>query len=61
MEPWMKYTGISMGAAFITWFRIPRRERRGILRAALSAMLVFVAVFGAIAGVILVFAWIRSG
>jgi hypothetical protein len=31
------------------------------LRAALAAMLVFVAVFGAIAGVILLFAWIRSG
>ena len=57
----MKYTGISMGAAFITWFRIPRRERRGILRGALAAMLVFVAVFGAIAGVILLFAWIGSG
>jgi signal transduction histidine kinase len=51
MEPWMKYTGISLAAGVVTWFRIPRRERQNV-RSAFMAMLVFAAVAAAIIVVI---------
>jgi hypothetical protein len=57
MEPWMKYTGISLAAGVITWFRIPRRERQNLVRSAFMAMPVFAAVAAAIIVVITLMSW----
>jgi hypothetical protein len=40
-EPWMKWTGVSFPAAVIVWFRSPKRIRRKVWAAVLTAMLVF--------------------
>ncbi len=47
-EPWMKWTGVSFPAAVITWFRSPKRIRRKVMTAALTAMLVFAGLVAAI-------------
>jgi len=41
MQPWMKWTGMSLWAGVITWFRLPKGERRVTLSAAFVAMGVF--------------------
>jgi hypothetical protein len=55
MEPWMKWTGMNFWAAAITWFRIPRAQRRVTVSAALVAMSVFAALFGIGVGLIWLF------
>jgi hypothetical protein len=51
MEPWMKWTGISLWTGIALWFRMPRNIRRTTVRASLVAMLIFAAAIGAIFGV----------
>lgn len=53
----MKWTGMSLAAGVITWFRIPGHERQNTLRAALIAMLVFAAVTIAITGLVTFMSW----
>lgn len=60
-EPWMKYTGISMGAGLVSWLRIPRKERSGILRAAFIAMLLFGTALAAVAGLIWLYNVVKVG
>ena len=52
MEPWMKWTGMSFWAAVVTWFRVPREERRVTVFAALVAVGIFAVVFGIGAGLV---------
>ena len=60
----MKYTGVSKIAAFIVWFRMPKRTRRQTLHGAWMAMVVFGALAAglfAIAALIMLIDWALHG
>jgi hypothetical protein len=51
-DPWMKWAGASLSASVIVWFRSPRSIRGRVIRSALAAALVFLALLGVFAAVV---------
>ena len=60
MQPWMKYTGVSLPAAVITWFRVPKEQRRYAMTGAIAAVSVVLALFAALFVIWFLFHWIRG-
>lgn len=48
MQPWMKWTGISLWTGIALWFRTPRNIRRTTLQASFIAMTVFAMALGVV-------------
>ena len=47
----MKFTGASLPASIITWFRMPKEQRHLTLTAVFASMLVFLIGFAVIGGI----------